>query len=90
MKNLSILFSAAVILFSCGGNNNQTAEQEMGGSNISYNSEIFASDIDPVCNMSIKNGAADTATVNGKLYGFCNTGCKEEFLKNTEKYLNKE
>jgi YHS domain-containing protein len=30
---------------------------------------------------------ADTLTHNGGLYAFCNSGCKEEFSANPEKYL---
>lgn len=41
----------------------------------------FASDKDPICGMPVKSGVADTATVDGKLYGFCAKECKEEFLK---------
>ena len=30
---------------------------------------------------------ADTTLVDGKIYGFCNVGCKQEFLQNKAKYL---
>ena len=39
--------------------------------------------------MTLKQGeVADTLTYQGKLYGFCGTGCKEEFIKNPGQYLN--
>lgn len=41
----------------------------------------FASKEDPTCGMPIAGGIADTATVDGKLYGFCAKECKDEFLK---------
>jgi YHS domain-containing protein len=42
---------------------------------------------DPVCGMALSDGVADTLTYNGKLYGFCSPGCKEDFLKEPTKYL---
>jgi YHS domain-containing protein len=41
----------------------------------------FASKDDPTCGMPITAGISDTATVDGKLYGFCAKECKDEFLK---------
>lgn len=41
----------------------------------------FAQETDPVCEMSIKDGVADTATVKGKLYGFCSSECKDSYVK---------
>jgi YHS domain-containing protein len=49
----------------------------------------LSSKTDPVCTMTLKQGeVADTLTYQGKLYGFCGTGCKEEFIKNPGQYLN--
>jgi YHS domain-containing protein len=49
----------------------------------------LALDKDPVCQMSVTGEAklADTLTYNGKLYGFCNPGCKEEFKKTPQQFL---
>ncbi len=35
---------------------------------------------DTVCGMSVGNEPNDTLTFDGKLLGFCSTGCKESFL----------
>lgn len=48
---------------------------------------ILASKIDPVCEMDVSAGVADTATYQGKVYGFCGTGCKEEFVKKPTDYI---
>lgn len=50
----------------------------------------LSSKTDPVCDMMLKQGdVSDTASYQGKMYGFCSSGCKEEFLKNPGQYLNK-
>lgn len=41
----------------------------------------LASPIDTICGMPVKNGAADTLMLDGKIYGFCATGCKDLFIK---------
>jgi YHS domain-containing protein len=44
---------------------------------------------DPVCGMPMKQGEiSDTASYQGKLYGFCGAGCKDEFQKNPGQFLN--
>jgi len=42
---------------------------------------------DFICEMPVTAGVSDTAQYKGKVYGFCATECKEEFLKNPEQYL---
>jgi putative intracellular protease/amidase/YHS domain-containing protein len=44
---------------------------------------------DFICGMPVKAGVADTAHYNGKIYGFCSTDCKDEFLKNPSAYVSK-
>jgi len=44
---------------------------------------------DFVCGMPITAGIADTANYKGKVYGFCSTGCKDEFKKNPSAYVSK-
>ena len=45
---------------------------------------------DPVCKMIIeKEEAKATLEYKGETYYFCSQECKEEFLKNPEKYLVK-
>ncbi len=46
--------------------------------------------VDPVCKMNVdEKKAAATYEYKGKTYYFCATGCKQEFEKDPEKYLNK-
>jgi YHS domain-containing protein len=44
---------------------------------------------DPVCGMTLKE-VADTTTYQGKTYGFCGSGCKDEFVKNPGQYLTQQ
>ena len=42
---------------------------------------------DPICHMKTSEFLKDTLKYNKKIYGFCNTHCKEVFKENPEKYL---
>ena len=44
--------------------------------------------LDPVCGMEVDpSGAAATAVHDGTTYYFCATGCRDAFVKDSEKYL---
>lgn len=46
--------------------------------------------VDPVCGMTVvKANAKATFDYKGTTYYFCNTGCKDSFVKDPEKYLAK-
>ncbi|MES2619930.1 MAG: YHS domain-containing protein [Bacteroidota bacterium] len=48
----------------------------------------LATDKDLVCGMVLEGQSiADTALYEGKMYGFCASECKAEFLKNPQSYL---
>lgn len=42
---------------------------------------------DPICHMKTAEYLKDTAHYKQKTYGFCSSGCKEEFKKNPEQYV---
>jgi YHS domain-containing protein len=45
--------------------------------------------VDPVCGMTVtKEGAAGSATYQGKTYYFCSAACKTSFEKDPQKYLS--
>ncbi len=45
--------------------------------------------LDPVCGMSIDQERAPVQAEWGdKMYHFCANGCREDFLKDPEKYVN--
>lgn len=91
MKKIFTLIACATILLAC---NNAATEEKTNAdttthpnttmdepSSIDTTGLTFASKDDPICGMPIKGGISDTATVDGKLYGFCAKECKDEFLK---------
>ncbi len=43
---------------------------------------------DPVCGMPVWKYLEDTTIYQGKIYGFCGKGCKDEFVKKTEDYIH--
>lgn len=51
---------------------------------------VFAEKKDLVCGMPLTAGIEDTVSYKGKLYGFCATGCKEDFIKNPKEFLPKK
>jgi YHS domain-containing protein len=86
MRTIFFFITFSVIVAACnsGGNGNMQSSSE--GINISP--ELLAQKTDPVCGMDMtRTKIADTATVNSKLYAFCNPGCKEEFVADPSKYL---
>lgn len=50
----------------------------------------FANTTDYSCGMPVTAGVEDTAQYKGKVYGFCSTECKTDFLKHAEAYLTKK
>lgn len=46
---------------------------------------------DYVCGMELEEGGiADTTAYEGKIYGFCASECKAEFVKEPAKYLSQQ
>ena len=50
-------------------------------STVTYDINLVDNKKDPTCGMPVTAGITDTAHYEGKVIGFCATGCKEEFLK---------
>lgn len=58
------------------------------GSAAKYTPEMVANKKDFICGMPVTAGIADTAHYGSKVYGFCSSECKAEFLKNPQAYVN--
>jgi YHS domain-containing protein len=85
MKQLSIFsaFTLALFLFACqqSAPNTNTPTAAAAGPDLPW-----ATDLDLVCEMKVDKTVEDTVHYNGKVYGFCNAGCKKTFLENPGKY----
>ena len=55
-----------------------------------YKNIVFASTSDLVCGMPVSAGVSDTAVYQNKVYGFCASECKAEFLKDPASYIAKK
>ena len=85
MKKLLPLLLLPLLLIGCSGTSQN--DQTQGDGKISVTADQLDVKIDPVCEMNMeKTHISDTMTYKGKLIGFCNPGCKEEFAANPEKY----
>ena len=51
--------------------------------------EVISMEIDPVCGMEVDPKTATwKSTYQGKTYFFCSPGCKREFDKEPQKFIN--
>lgn len=93
MKKLlfSALFLTTLMLNSCNrgaDKEEQTSTPAPESTMVDIKVTELATTKDFVCGMDVVEGSiADTASFDGKLYGFCSTECKAEFVKNPQSYL---
>jgi YHS domain-containing protein len=85
MKKLTILLLAGIALYSCSGpapNEGKKPETPAAKETTDkYAGLQFASQKDTSCGMPLSSGVGDTLMLEGKIYGFCSTECKEAFAK---------
>ena len=90
-----ILFTANILmvlaLASCNNKTEQKAETVPVATEpkkIELKLADLSTNKDFVCGMPLEEGGiADTTSYQGKLYGFCSSECKGEFVKNPSSYL---
>lgn len=92
-----ILFLASGLFAAC----NQQKEEKLREQNAiekakmeapaspQYTKDMVENTKDPICNMRVAGGIADTAHYENKAYGFCSSECKAEFVANPTAYLDK-
>jgi len=85
MKKLTILLFAGMALYSCSSPAaKEEKKPEMPATKEKtdkYAGLQFASQKDTSCGMPLSSGVGDTLMLEGKIYGFCSTECKEAFAK---------
>lgn len=73
--------------------NDDTASTEITQKEVTKKIDLPATALaftnDLVCDMSVTKSIEDTTIFEGKVYAFCSTECKDEFLKNPKEYINK-
>ncbi len=96
MKKVLLMTALACGLFSCNQGSPETTKSETNSpapaeGKMNVKLAQLSSDMDYVCGMSITDdGISDTASYEGKLYGFCSKECKDEFVKEPGKFLPKQ
>ncbi len=88
-----ILFCSTVLIMSSCGNKGAALKASAPSPKKTLDIQMasLSTPVDPVCGMTLKQGeVGDTTTLDGKMYGFCGTGCKDEFVKDPAKYLNQK
>jgi YHS domain-containing protein len=95
MKFSQIIFFCltGLILCSCGDSFKGEAKSIAPAPKKTINVPVasLAIKADPVCGMNLKQAdLADTAVYQGKIYGFCGSGCKDEFVKAPNQYLTQQ
>ncbi|MCS6935117.1 MAG: YHS domain-containing protein [Chitinophagales bacterium] len=80
-----------LIICSCNNTSNNTPNHSTAPppKEIPFTAGMLSSKTDYVCGMELRDGGiADTAHYDGKIYGFCHSDCKKEFLKAPLQYLS--
>lgn len=84
---MKIKFLIPIMMFIALGCSSAQEEKTTSAEAISFENVQLDSDKDPVCGMSVKKHVKDTTLYQGKVYGFCNVGCKKSFNDKPEDYL---
>lgn len=88
-----ILLISSVFFLSCKSKKVETvqlaalAPQEEVNLKNSIKETQLAQKKDPVCGMPAYKYLKDTALYNGKIYGFCGSGCKTKFKESPANYV---
>ena len=82
--------SCAILLTACNQQNKSTNNETPAASHDAkeaFKNIKVDNTNDLVCGMSLTAGIGDTAHYDGKVYGFCSTGCKDKFVKKPTDYV---
>ena len=89
IKLLNPVFIALIVLLTGCGSGDGNAHKTGSEKSIDVSPDQLSTKLDPVCQMSMdQHPITDTMSYQGKLYGFCSSGCKEAFAAEPEKFLS--
>lgn len=71
-----IFFILLTSIFSCEKN----SEIKKSTNSMEITISMIENEKDPICNMSTREHLSDTALINGEIWGFCSSVCKEKYL----------
>ncbi len=89
-KNIFCILSCAILITACNQQNKSTNNETPAASHDAkeaFKNIKVDNTNDLVCGMSLTAGIGDTAHYDGKVYGFCSTGCKDKFVKKPTDYI---
>jgi YHS domain-containing protein len=90
MKNIFFALSLCLFLSACGDKKAQSNVSTKETKKNAIPLSVITFDKDPVCLMPISGGIEDSTTHKNVTYGFCCSGCKDEFLAKPEEFLVKK
>ena len=88
-----LLILVVAVMASCNANNNAKPDEkaDVVKPPIAIKVAELATNMDNVCGMKLEDGhIGDTTTYQGKIYGFCSSECKAEFLKDPQSHLTQK
>jgi len=88
MNRLLIMAGAFLVLVACNSSK-QENEAPKEKETFKFTSAQLSTTKDYVCGMDLDKDEmiADTMLFEGKIYGYCDPGCKAEFAKDPQSYL---
>jgi YHS domain-containing protein len=91
MKTILFCLLACAILIAACNQQNKSANNETPATShdekAAFKNVKVDNSNDLVCGMPLTAGVGDTAHYNGKVYGFCSTGCKDKFVAKPTDYV---
>ena len=93
MKKIIYVLALSLGISACNQKASDTNEEASApkpkATMVNITTDKLASTTDYICGMPVENGSiADTADIEGKLYGFCSVECKELFIKDPQAHLS--
>ncbi len=88
-----LLIIVVAVMAACNTHNNAKADEKADAPKPAITVKVadLATNMDNVCGMKLEDGhIGDTTTYQGKIYGFCSSECKAEFLKDPQSHLTQK